>query len=315
MTTHVPVALVLFNRPEKTARVFAEIARARPRKLFIVADGPRPDVPEDAARCLAARSILERIDWDCEVLTNVAERNMGCKSRIASGLTWVFENVEEAIVLEDDCLPHPSFFPFCAALLERYRDDERVSMISGNNFQRGTRRTEESYYFSRYTHVWGWATWRRAWRTYDPQITNWPLLRRTRWIMDTLGDKEAAYYWRRIFDLVHAGRINTWDYQWTFSSWLQNGLSASPEVNLVSNIGFGDEATHTKGKTGLEDLAAVAIPFPIRHPRSVTVHAEADRFAFRNAIALDALPRTLFQRVRDRILRAVRRHTSEAPLA
>nr|MBA3765731.1 glycosyltransferase family 2 protein [Acidobacteriota bacterium] len=174
---NVPVALIIFNRADTTARVLAEIAKARPSKLLVIADGPRADHPDDAEKCLAARAAIDRVNWDCEVLTNYSEVNLGCGARPSSGLDWVFENVAEAIILEDDCLPHPTFFPFCAELLERHRDDERVMMISGDNFQFGRKRTQYSYYFSRYTHTWGWATWRRAWRYFDREIKLWPALR------------------------------------------------------------------------------------------------------------------------------------------
>ena len=181
-----PVAFLVFNRPHTTDKVFSEIAAANPRKLLIVADGPRPDQPGEAERCVAVRAIVDRVDWDCEVLTNYSDINLGCKARISSGLDWVFDTVEEAIVLEDDCLPHPSFFRFCEELLVKYRDDERIAQIGGVNFQSGRRRTNYSYYFSRYAHIWGWATWRRAWRHYDVALKAWPLIR------DGGGDPESC---------------------------------------------------------------------------------------------------------------------------
>src|SRR3954453_1153033 len=161
------VALLLFRRPEETARVFERIREARPRKLFLVADGPRPGNEEDAQGCEQARAVVERVDWPCDVVRDFADENLGLKKRIPRGLHRVFGEAPEAIILEDDCLPHPSFFRYCAELLERYRDDERVMMISGDNFQGGRRRTPDSYYFSRYVHSWGWATWRRAWQHFD----------------------------------------------------------------------------------------------------------------------------------------------------
>ncbi|HVF49820.1 MAG TPA: hypothetical protein VNA19_07030 [Pyrinomonadaceae bacterium] len=273
-----PVAFLIFNRPETTARVFAEIARARPEKLLVVADGPRDGRPEEAERCRATRAVVERVDWECEVLTDYAETNLGCKARIASGLGWVFEQVAEAIILEDDCLPHPSFFPFCEELLERYRDDERVSMISGDNFQRGQRRTPYSYYFSRYPHIWGWASWRRAWQHYDPDIKYWQALRKTDWLRDILGDDVTARYWQAIFDNVAAGRATTWDYQWLFACWAQNGFAVAPEVNLISNIGFGADSTHTATPDETANLPAGEMLFPLRHPPYFVRERAADDF-------------------------------------
>ncbi len=187
-----PVAFLIFNRPELTRKVFATIAQAKPSKLLVVADGPRADVPDDREKCSEARAIIGRIDWDCEVLTNYSSANMGCRARISTGLEWVFTNVEEAIILEDDCIPHPTFFRFCKELLTRYRDDQRVMMISGDNFQMGRNRTPYSYYFSRFFHCWGWATWRRAWRHYDIDMELWPSLRDGSWLLYVPGKQSPG---------------------------------------------------------------------------------------------------------------------------
>ena len=168
-----PVVLIIFNRPKLTEVVFQAIREAKPPKLFLVADGPRPNRPDDIPRCAAARKVVEKVDWDCEVLRNYADENMGCGCRPASGITWVFSQVEEAIILEDDCVPSPSFFPFCQELLDRYRTDERVMHIGGMNWQSGHRRSPFSYFFSKYPQCWGWATWRRAWAHYDFTMRYW----------------------------------------------------------------------------------------------------------------------------------------------
>lgn len=305
-----PVALIIFNRPETTARVFAEIAKARPSRLLLVADGPRLDHPEDVEKCAATRAIVERVDWPCEVLTNFSEANLGCKMRPVSGLDWVFDNVPEAIILEDDCLPDPSFFPFCQELLERYRDDERIMAVSGNNFQFGRIRSPNSYYFSRYTNSWGWASWRRAWAHFDIEIRLWPTLRESPWLLDTLGDSSSAKYWQGLFDKLLARQIDgVWDYQWNFSCWVQNGLSVTPEMNLVSNIGFGNNSTHT-GDTGssIANLPLVPMSFPLRHPQDVMRNYEADQFLSRIYLEQGGLGHTgLYDRLRRRLksLRAV----------
>lgn len=270
-----PVAFLIFNRPELTATVFAAIARARPRRLLVVADGPRND--EEAEACERTRAVVRSVDWDCEVLTNFAERNLGCKRRVSSGLDWVFERVEEAIILEDDCLPAPSFFPFCAELLERYREDERVMHVGGDNFQRGASRTEAGYYFSRYSHIWGWASWRRAWRHYDVEMRTWPESRPL--IRGLFADTAEADFWADIFDRVHAGEIDTWDYQWLYACWSQSGLAVVPRVNLVSNLGFGPGATHTREEGELSRLPVADIE-EVKHPRLVVRHREADDFTF-----------------------------------
>jgi hypothetical protein len=274
-----PIALLIFNRPEMTRKVFAEIARARPGRLLVVADGPRS--PDEDECCRAARAVVEAVDWECEVSTNYAEHNLGCKRRVSSGLDWVFSECEEAIILEDDCVPHPTFFRFCDELLGRYRNDERVPMICGSSFLSG-KDARHSYYFSRYGHVWGWATWRRMWQHYDVTIGAWPELRETTWLEDVLGEKAAAAYWGERFDRTYAGEVDTWDYQWFFNCWAQNGLAVVPGSNLVTNIGFGQDATHTKAAVAtMSYLPAEPITFPLRHPEIMARDREDDRLAFR----------------------------------
>lgn len=268
--------MLVFNRPDTTARVLQAIRAARPARLLVVADGPRPSRPEDARRCAEVRALFDAIDWPCEVEREFAAENLGCRRRVASGLDWVFARVPEAIVLEDDCLPDPSFFPFCEELLARYRDEPRVAAVTGNNFQGGRVRGDASYYFSRWPHIWGWASWRRAWRHYDVAVGDWPARARTRWLAEQLGDPRAARHWARVFDAAHAGAVDTWDYQWTYAVWAQRGLVATPNVNLVTNIGFGAGATHTTGPATLA-IPSRPIPFPLVHPASVAADDAADR--------------------------------------
>lgn len=273
-----PVAFIIFNRPDTTKRVFAEIAKARPPKLLVIADGPRANRPGEAQKCAAVRDIVRNVDWDCEVLTNYSDVNLGCKRRISSGLDWVFDTVDEAIVLEDDCLPHPTFFRFCEEMLEKYRDDERIGMISGDNFQFGRKRTEYSYYFSRYPHIWGWASWRRAWRNYDVDMKLWPEIRDGGWLKDLLGDTKSAWYWRYIFDNAYRGKTDTWDYQWVFACWIQSALTVIPNVNLISNIGFDTKAEHTKVKDKFAEIETEPMSYPISYPKSVFRDTKADFF-------------------------------------
>ena len=271
-----PIAFIIFNRPETTRRVFAEITKARPPKLLVIADGPRANRPGDAEKCAAVRAIIDCVDWDCEVLTNYSDVNLGIKRRISSGLDWVFNTVDEAIILEDDCLPHPTFFRFCEEMLEKYRDDERIAMISGANFQFGRKRNEYSYYFSRYPQIWGWASWRRAWSNYDVDMKLWPEIRDGSWLEDLLGAKISVWYWRYIFENVYEGKIDTWDYQWTFSCWMQSLMTIMPVVNLVSNIGFSREAVHTTEKNKLSEMKTEPMIFPISHPPYVLLDSVAD---------------------------------------
>jgi len=300
-----PVAFIIFNRPDTTERVFSEIAKAKPPKLLVIADGPRANRPGEAERCATTRAVIERVDWPCEVLTNFSDVNLGCKGRVSSGIDWVFENVEEAIILEDDCLPDPSFFRFCEEMLGRYRHDQRIGMISGDNFQFGRRHGEDSYYFSKYVHIWGWATWRDRWRgAYDVNIELWPMVRDNGRLQDLVFDKDEANYWAAIFERVHQGGIDTWDYQWVFANWVEGRLSILPSVNLISNIGFGVDATHTTGISPLADLPAEAMQFPLVHPALRARNGSADRFSDRVCFRLPLWKR-IFGRVVSKLNRMV----------
>lgn len=276
-----PVAFIIFNRPDTTERVFAEIAKVRPPKLLVVADGPRENRAGEAEKCAATRAIIDRVDWDCEVLTNYSDRNLGCKRRVSSGIDWVFEQVEEAVILEDDCLPDPTFFRYCQELLERYRHDQRIGMISGDNFQFGRLRNNDSYFFSKYTHIWGWASWRDRWvGSYDVTIAKWPRIRDEGWLADMVGNTLEAAYWKMVFERVLRGEIDTWDYQWLFANWVEGRMSVLPAVNLISNIGFGQNATHTSWDSNRSNLARSPLRFPLIHPIGVFGNIKADRYSF-----------------------------------
>lgn len=278
MPLNTPVAFIIFNRPDLTQIVFNAIRQAQPKQLFVIADAPR--FAEETEKCQAARDIIKQVDWDCEVFTNYADTNLGCRQRVSSGITWVFEQVEEAIILEDDCLPHPSFFFYCETLLNHYRDDERVMVISGNNFQDGQQRTPYSYYFSKYNHCWGWATWRRAWKYWEFNREKWKEFRDAGFMKFVCDTSDEENYWTDIFNtLFLEGKPNSWAYAWTFACWSQGGLTALPNVNLVSNIGFGDAATHTKGKTKFANIATEHID-KIYHPPFLIRHKEADMYNF-----------------------------------
>lgn len=290
-----PVALMIFNRPETTERVFEAIREAKPPILLVVADGPREDRPGEAEKCAATRAIIDRVDWKCEVLKNYSDVNMGCDNRIPDGLNWVFSIVEQAIILEDDCLPHPTFFRYCEELLERYRDDERVMNISGQNVQFGQSRTKYSYFFSRYTLCWGWASWRRAWQHYDGELKVWPEVRDVDLLKNILADPYAVKVWKRTIQLAYDGFLPAWDFRWMFTCWVQNGLSVAPDVNLVSNIGHGMDATHTVDTSSpYSNMTVSAVESPLKHPPLVVRNLAADRFTQRTIFDYDA---NLFKRV------------------
>lgn len=273
-----PVVLIIFNRTDTTQRVFDAIREVKPLKLLVISDAPRINREGEAEQCEATRAIINQVDWECEVLTNHSNINLGPRKRISSGLDWVFEQVEEAIVLEHDCLPGATFFRYCEELLEKYRDDERIMIISGNNLQFGRKRNQHSYYFSRYIHIWGWATWRRAWEKYDVSIPKWNELKDSSWLSDLLDNQQAVMYWSGIFDAIISG-YDTWDYSLVFSLWINEGLSISPQVNLVSNIGFGENAENCKNISSiLANMLVEELEFPLQHPAVISRHEEADDF-------------------------------------
>lgn len=280
-----PVAFIIFNRPDTTERVFAEIAKAQPTKLLVVADGARTNKTGEAEKVAATRAIIQRVDWECEVLTNFSEKNLGCKNRVSSGIDWIFEQVEEAIILEDDCLPDPTFFRFCQEMLERYRHDQRIGIISGDNFQFGNRRNNDSYYFSKYVHIWGWATWRDRWQgSYDVELRKWPSIRDDGWLLDILGNSDEVKIWTDIFERMYKSKVDTWDYQWVFANWVEGRMNVMPNVNLISNIGFGAGATHTVRDSHLANLPVNKMLFPIAHPVGVCRNLQADTYTYTHCI-------------------------------
>jgi hypothetical protein len=296
-----PVVFLIFNRPDTTEKVFNVIRQAKPQKLFVVADGPRAERANESEKCQATRAIVDRVDWECDVFTNYSEVNLGCKQRVSTGLDWVFRNVEEAIILEDDCIPDPSFFPFCEELLAYYRDDRRIMAISGDNFQFGRKRSLYSYYFSRYPHCWGWATWRRAWRCYDERMQLWSKSQQENWLGKILDDPKAVKYWTRIFQATYDGSIDSWAYRWTFACWVQSGLTILPQVNLVSNIGFGASGTHTRRSQEIfAHLPIEMMDFPMLHPPYVIRDAQADRFT--SSIMFEL---SLTQRIKQKLARTI----------
>ncbi len=261
---------------------------ARPRRLLVVADGPRPSRPGEAELCEAARKIVVAPDWPCELVTNFADKNLGCRQWVSSGLEWVFKVCPEAIILEDDCVPCSSFFTFCSLMLKHYREDARIMHISGINFQGGARRGPGSYYFSRYSLSWGWASWRRAWSHYDVTVGDWPAVRADGWLSSILDDAEEIDYWTKIFDKLHDGQIDTWDYQWLFSCWRQQGLSIHPNENLVTNIGAGPDATHFQQANNTLGIPTRELEECV-HPPAVIRDKEADRFIFEESINVKQL--------------------------
>ena len=270
----VPILFLIFNRPDTTKVVFEKLREIKPKYLYVAADGPRASKEGEAELCGQTRAVIEDIDWDCEVKTLFREENLGCKAAVSSGIKWFFENVEEGIILEDDCLPSLSFFCFCQEMLEKYRHDTRIMHISGEN-PINREICSKSYYFSRIPHIWGWASWRRAWNLYDVNFQGFETFIKFNMIQNVFEQKEAQEYFNRIFTRVKNGEINTWDYQWTYALFVNNGLSINPMKNLVSNIGFGhQEACHTSDNAKCANRETFEID-EINHPLFVCPSKQA----------------------------------------
>lgn len=279
-----PVAIFGFNRPGMIKQVFERVREVKPRQLLLVLDGPRVNVPDDLNNCNQVKEILSQVDWPCEVKRNYSETNMGCKKRIASGISWVFENVEEAILLEDDCVPAPTFFLYCAELLEYYRDDSRIGMIAGHiaNFNK-PRTYGSSYYVDRLAWIWGWATWRRAWEKYDPEMRVWPLMKERELLTHVFKKRSTVEPFSRFLDSVFDGKVNTWDAAWSVTFFRENYLCIHPKQNLVTNIGFGKDSSHTSGELSpWANLSTEPMEFPLVHPVSLIPDTGAEQSSFEN---------------------------------
>lgn len=274
-----PILFVIFNRPHTTEQVMKAIQQEAPRKLYIAADGPRNDRPADAALCRQTRELVQNmITWDCDVYTLFRDENKGCGHAVSEAITWFFDHNEYGIILEDDCLPHPDFFIFCNEMLSRYKDDERIMHIGGTNFQDENKRGDGSYYFSSMIHVWGWASWKRAWKHYDFNLSSLDAFLKDKKIEQYTNDQKIIQYWENIFRKMRNHEIDTWDYQWVYSNWNQGGLAIIPNSNLISNIGFGADATHTVAEETVA-MKTEAIG-AIIHPGKIMQDKTADSYTF-----------------------------------
>ncbi len=287
-----PVVLLVFNRPHHTRKLLEQVRLARPPVLLVIADGPRPGMAGEQEACAEVRSLFEEmVDWGPKVLRQYARENLGLRRRVSSGLGWAFEQVDRAIVLEDDCVPHPGFFRFCSELLECYAQDTRVGVITGDNFQAPGFKCPYSYYFSKFPHCWGWASWRRAWRHFDEKMSLWPELKASGWLRGLFPEAGQARYWEEKLDGVYERRINSWAFCWTFACWSQGLLTATPKVNLVSNIGFGSDSTHCQDPASpMANLTTQAMEFPLRHPPGVVLDYRADEYTQRTVFGSAAPP-------------------------
>ena len=274
-----PILFIIFNRPNEARMVFEAIRKAKPPKLYISADGPRDGNINDVNLCALTRLIEKDIDWDCEVFTNYYDDNIGIDPGVISAIDWFFSKEDEGIILEDDCLPDHSFFEFCDSMLEKYRDDKRVFVISGNNFQEDIRETEASYSFSIYTHTWGWASWKRSWVNQDTNLDSWPQCKKSGMLDFLHKSRNIKLFWNDLFENIYLEKHigSSWDYKFLFSCWKDNGLNIIPSKNLISNIGHGENSTNTKDVSHTyADRKTSSLTWPLKHPLIIQRNYLAD---------------------------------------
>lgn len=286
MSFNTPILFLVFNRPDTTQRVFEMIRAIQPKYLYVAADGPRLDKEGEMEKCETVRKIVSDIDWNCNLFTLFRNENKGCGKAVSEAITWFFEHVEEGIILEDDCLPSISFFYYCDKMLKKYKGHERIMHIGGTNFQKGVRRGCADIYFSKIPHVWGWATWKRAWDHYNfnmktlsnDEIRSVVLLNTSR--------KDLQEYWVDVFFKMVNNPIDTWDYQWQYSIWKNNGLSIIPNKNLIKNIGFGSDATHTFDENSFSSNVVTHEFYIKTYPFFTTVNNSADLFTYKHSMGV-----------------------------
>jgi hypothetical protein len=281
-----PILFLIFNRPDTTAKVFGQIRQIKPARLYVAADAAREGRPDEAERCAEARAVIRQVDWDCELKTLFRDKNLGCKIAVSKAITWFFEHEEYGVILEDDCLPDLSFFPFCEELLIKYKDDERIGHIGGNCFFPGMVNDKLSYDFCSVSHIWGWASWRRVWQNYDLNFSYWEEAKEDKNMRKSLFKNlnEEIYFSSFISDTLKGNKgINTWDVQYLYMLRVQNRLSVYPAVNLVTNIGLNlTEATHTTSRRAMKSyVLSQAIGFPLSHPAYVMPNKRIDHITLK----------------------------------
>lgn len=271
-----PILFIVFNRLDTVKKVFEEIKNQKPKYLYVACDGYRKQIPSEEEKCQQVKDyVVNNINWDCELKTNFLTENKGPSKGVAYFISWFFENVEQGIILEHDCLPHPDFFPYCEELLNYYKNNESISMISGNNFLVKEKINDYSYYLSKHPYIWGWATWARTWKNYDVdrRFTNKAI---TELLNRNFTSSHLKRHWKFRNHLLNKGFVNTWDLQLCFTVWLQNTYCITPSVNLVSNIGFGKEAVHCTDKNNQAAFLPIFSILPLKHLKELAYHDFAD---------------------------------------
>ena len=303
-----PILFLVFNRLDTTKLVFEQIRNIKPKILYIASDGPRKNRKDEVIKVSEVRSfIMDNIDWDCEIKTLFRNQNLGCKYAVSSAIDWFFDNVTQGIILEDDCVPNKSFFYYCQDLLNKYKNDFRIWQISGCNFQK-EKIDDKSYYYSKFNHVWGWASWSSRWSHYDVEMTDYEEFNCNNVISNLISDTNERLFWSKIFNDVSKNKIDTWDYQWTYKVWCNNGLTALPNTNLITNIGFGLDATHSKDVySSFANLKTAEIQFPLKSPKFIIRDSLADK----HSVDVFNFTKSYLNRIKIKLSKLTRKYISK----
>ena len=274
-----PILFLIYNRPQYTKKVFNIIQKMRPETLFVSADGPNLNKVGDDLLCKDTRSIIENIDWPCKVSLNFSDTNLGCRLGVTKGINWFFENNEEGIILEDDCLPIDSFFQYCEKMLDIYRDDDKIMMISGSNPATSIDSINSDYFFSRFYHVWGWATWKRAWIKMDINLSDWPLYKQNNFLDQFYThNQNNKRFTEKMFDEVYTKKSSVWAIQWSYSCLINNGLAILPKYNMITNIGL--EGDHEMNVNQLFLKTKDINIDNLIHPNKINVEEDTENLLF-----------------------------------
>ena len=277
-----PILLLIFNRPKETEILINRLSIIKPKKIYVFSDGPRINTKTDIINCRKSKIVIEKIFWKCELKKNYQKKNLGLKEAISKGISWFFKYEKKGIILEDDCIPSRDFFEFCSWGLKKFNNDKKVGSITGNNFLNQKIKIKNSYYFSKYAHCWGWATWRNKWRLYDKNIKFWKRWKKSERFKSIFNSELEKKYWIKIFDNVQKNNINSWAYPWNLCLWYHKKIVLTPKFNLVNNIGITKDATHTYYKNDNVNYKIKKLKKPYIKHTSMQINEKADNFVFKN---------------------------------
>ena len=289
----VPVLINAFNRPGSTQQVLNAVKKVRPSKLFLAIDGPREGDLNDLEKSKRIKEIFDSVDWKCSVKKLYRRTNLGCPRAIPEAIDWFFSEVDFGIILEDDCLPNYSFFQFCEDMLNRFNSNDRIMMVSGNNFMPGKKFSDYSYFFSKYGFIWGWATWKNSWKKFDNDMNSYPNFIKSESFRRRYPNILDRYFWKTAFRNKYYGFSQGWAMKWNYAMAINDGLSILPSRNLVENIGFGPDATMTKTIDKKMMISTQEINFPLSHPRDIVENLVYDKKVFRRNFLSTVNIRTL----------------------